>query len=315
LVLREYIGGIFEMQSENPTFFHEFGAKMKLSEFLADIAQSLRVLASRPVTENVEITDANAYQWEGSISQLMPVKHVNRIDLALLQGIAPQKKTLLDNSLQFAKGYGANNALLWGAKGMGKSSIVKAIHGEINAQEKHDADIKRLILVEIHREDISTLPELMRKLALHDAQFLIYCDDLSFSPEETDYKALKTVLDGGLEGRPKNVLFYATSNRRHLMAREMIDNEARAAIHSNEANDEKISLSDRFGLWIGFHNCDQDTYLDMIRAYCGHFGIDEEEDALRAAAIEWAQTRGSRSGRVAIKFVSHLAGKKGRAIS
>lgn len=303
------------MQSENPTFFHEFGAKMKLSEFLADIAQSLRVLASRPSSDHVVIGDANAYQWEGSTSQLMPVHNVNRVALDLLQGIEPQKRTLFDNSLQFAKGLGANNALLWGAKGMGKSSIVKAIHGEIVEQASRENGIKRLILVEIHREDIATLPELMRKLATQDMQFLVYCDDLSFDREETDYKALKTVLDGGLEGRPKNVLFYATSNRRHLMPREMIDNEARAAIHSNEANDEKVSLSDRFGLWIGFHNCDQDTYLDMIRGYCDYFGIEEEADALRAAAIEWAATRGSRSGRVAIQFVRHLAGKKGRAIS
>ncbi|MCF4098288.1 ATP-binding protein [Maritalea mediterranea] len=288
---------------------------MKLSEFLADIAQSLRVLAHRPGADRVQLTDANAYQWEGHVCQLLPVARVNRVDLDLLQGIEPQKKTLLDNSLQFAKGFGANNALLWGAKGMGKSSIVKAIHGEIAERAETDPTIRRLILVEIHREDISTLPELMRKLAPHDAQFLIYCDDLSFDREETDYKALKTVLDGGLEGRPKNVLFYATSNRRHLMARDMIDNEARAAIHSNEANDEKISLSDRFGLWIGFHNCDQDTYLQMINGYCAHFGIEESPQDLRAQAIEWAQTRGSRSGRVAIQFVRHLAGKKGRAIS
>lgn len=288
---------------------------MKLKEFLADIAQSLRVLASRPSSEKVRITDANAYQWEGGAGQLLPVVNVNRVDLDLLQGIEPQKKTLLDNSLQFAKGLGANNALLWGAKGMGKSSIVKAIHGEINARGENDAEIKRLILVEIHREDISTLPELMRKLAVHDAQFLVYCDDLSFDREETDYKALKTVLDGGLEGRPPNVLFYATSNRRHLMARDMIDNEARAAIHSNEANDEKISLSDRFGLWIGFHNCDQDTFLEMINGYCAYYGIEETPENIRAQAIEWAQTRGSRSGRVAIQFVRHLAGKKGRAIN
>lgn len=288
---------------------------MKLSEFLADIAQSLRVLASRPSSDLLVIGDANAYQWEGNTSQLLPVYNVNRVALDLLQGIEPQKQTLFANSLQFAKGLGANNALLWGAKGMGKSSIVKAIHGEIVAQSENDDGIKRLILVEIHREDIGTLPELMRKLAAQDAQFLVYCDDLSFDREETDYKALKTVLDGGLEGRPKNVLFYATSNRRHLMPREMIDNEARAAIHSNEANDEKVSLSDRFGLWIGFHNCDQDTYLEMIQGYCAHFGIEEEPDELRAAAIEWAATRGSRSGRVAIQFVRHLAGKKGRAIS
>lgn len=287
---------------------------MKLNEILVDIARSLRVLASRPSREKVEITDADAYQWEGGAGHLLPVAQVNRVELDLLLGIEHQKKALLDNSLQFAKGLGANNALLWGAKGMGKSSIVKALHGEINKRRHDDADIMRLVLVEIHREDIATLPELMRKLAAHEAQFLIYCDDLSFDRDETDYKALKTVLDGGLEGRPKNVLFYATSNRRHLMAREMIDNEARAAIHSNEANDEKISLSDRFGLWIGFHNCDQATFLDMIAGYCRHYGIDETPENIRTQAIEWAQTRGARSGRVAIQFVRHLAGKKGRAI-
>ncbi len=288
---------------------------MKLNEFLADIARSLRMLSGRPGADQVTIGDADAYQWDGRESRLLPVHNVNRVSLDLLQGIEPQKNTLLANSQQFAKGLGANNALLWGAKGMGKSSIVKAIHGEIVAQAEGDKDIKRFILVEIPREDIATLPDLMRKLSVQDAQFLVYCDDLSFDREETDYKALKTVLDGGLEGRPKNVLFYATSNRRHLMPREMIDNEARAAIHSNEANDEKVSLSDRFGLWIGFHNCDQDTYLEMIQGYCDHFHIKEEPEALRAAAIEWGRHPRFPLRRVAIQFVRHLAGKKGRAIS
>ncbi|MGJ8530336.1 ATP-binding protein [Maritalea sp.] len=288
---------------------------MKKKHLLRDIAQSLAVLAGRDFGEKSELTNANAYQWDGQSQNLLAVDKVNYVDLSLLLGIESQKATLLANTEQFTRGFGANNALLWGAKGMGKSSIVKAIHADIISRSDSEDGFERLVLVEIHREDIQTLPALMRKLNDLEAKFLVYCDDLSFDKEEMDYKALKSVLDGGLEGRPANVLFYATSNRRHLMPRDMVENETRAAIHSNEAIDEKVSLSDRFGLWLGFHNCNQDTYLEMIRHYCAHYGISVESEELRSDAIEWAATRGARSGRVAIQFVRQLAGKKGQSLS
>jgi predicted AAA+ superfamily ATPase len=287
---------------------------MSKKHILKDIARSLAILAGRDFATSFELGDENAYQWDGHQMRLLPIENVNYVDIDLLLGIDLQKRTLLENTEQFARGHGANNALLWGAKGMGKSSIVKAVHADIVARSGESADFKRLILVEIHREDIRTMPALMRKLSPLDAQFLIYCDDLSFDKDESDYKALKSVLDGGLEGRPKNVLFYATSNRRHLMPRDMVENETRAAIHSNEAIDEKVSLSDRFGLWLGFHNCDQDTYLEIIRGYCDYFGISVTDEELRAGAIEWAATRGARSGRVAMQFVRQLAGKKGQSV-
>jgi len=288
---------------------------MKKKQVLLDIARSLAVLAGRDLHQKAELTNANAYQWDGQNQILLPIEKVNYIDLALLLGIDNQKAILAANTEQFARGHGANSALLWGAKGMGKSSIVKALHADINQKAASDSTFKRLVLVEIHREDIQTLPSLMRSVATLNAQFLVYCDDLSFDKDEMDYKALKSVLDGGLEGRPSNVLFYATSNRRHLMPRDMVENETRAAIHSNEAIDEKVSLSDRFGLWLGFHNCDQPTYLALVAHYCRHFAIPVEDDELRAAAIEWAATRGARSGRVAIQFVRQLAGKKGQSIN
>lgn len=288
---------------------------MKKKQVLLDIARSLAVLAGRDLHQKAELTNANAYQWDGQNQILLPIEKVNYIDLALLLGIDNQKAILAANTEQFARGHGANSALLWGAKGMGKSSIVKALHADINQKAASDSTFKRLVLVEIHREDIQTLPSLMRSVATLNAQFLVYCDDLSFDKDEMDYKALKSVLDGGLEGRPSNALFYATSNRRHLMPRDMVENETRAAIHSNEAIDEKVSLSDRFGLWLGFHNCDQPTYLEMVAHYCRHFDIPVEDDELRAAAIEWAATRGARSGRVAIQFVRQLAGKKGQSIN
>lgn len=287
---------------------------MSKKHILKDIARSLAILAGRDFASSFELGAENAYQWDGHQMRLLPIENVNYVDIDLLLGIELQKQTLLENTEQFARGHGANNALLWGAKGMGKSSIVKAVHADIVAHSAASDDFKRLILVEIHREDIRTMPALMRKLAPLDAQFLIYCDDLSFDKDETDYKALKSVLDGGLEGRPKNVLFYATSNRRHLMPRDMAENETRAAIHSSEAIDEKVSLSDRFGLWLGFHNCDQDTYLEIIRGYCAYFGIEIDAEELRAGAIEWAATRGARSGRVAMQFVRQLAGKKGQSV-
>ncbi|WP_299347705.1 ATP-binding protein [uncultured Maritalea sp.] len=287
---------------------------MKKKHVLLDIARSLAILAGRDLKQSAELTTADAYQWNGQNQCLQPVDKVNFIALGLLLGIDNQKSILSQNTEQFAKGLGANNALLWGAKGMGKSSIVKALHADILQKSASDTSFRRLVLIEIHREDIQTMPSLMRCVAQADAQFLIYCDDLSFDKDEMDYKALKSVLDGGLEGRPSNVLFYATSNRRHLMPRDMVENETRAAIHSSETIDEKVSLSDRFGLWLGFHNCDQQTYLDMVSHYCAHYQINVDAEELRANAIEWAATRGARSGRVAIQFVRHLAGKKGQSL-
>lgn len=314
-IVREYIGANSQMQSPNGAFPAKIGYKMKKKHALLDIARSLAVLAGRDLNQKAELTDANAYQWDGQNQNLLPITLVNYVDLALLLGIDNQKSILSRNTEQFARGHGANNALLWGAKGMGKSSIVKALHADILNQAKQDATLQRLILIEIHREDIQTMPSLMRYVSGLEAQFLIYCDDLSFDKDEMDYKALKSVLDGGLEGRPANVLFYATSNRRHLMPRDMVENETRAAIHSHEAIDEKVSLSDRFGLWLGFHNCDQATYLQMVSHYCEHYGISASQSELQSDAIEWAATRGARSGRVAIQFVRQLAGKKGRSLN
>jgi predicted AAA+ superfamily ATPase len=257
------------------------------------------------------LTQADAYHWDAARNNLVPVTEVSRIPLDLLRGIDGAADTLLQNTMQFARGHGANNALLWGARGMGKSSLVKAAHATVASELP---DNKRLILVEINREDLTSLPALMGAIAGLDAQFIVFCDDLSFDKDESSYKSLKTILDGGLSGRPQNVLFYATSNRRHLMPRDMIENERSTAINPSEAVEEKISLSDRFGLWLGFHNCDQDTYLEMIRRYVAHYGIEIGEDELKARAIEWAATRGARSGRVAIQFVRHIAGEKGQAV-
>jgi predicted AAA+ superfamily ATPase len=241
--------------------------------------------------------------------RLVPVRRVARVDVGLLQGVERQKALILENTARFARGLPANNAMLWGARGMGKSSLVKAAHAEVNR-----ADLGTLVLIEIHREDIRTLPDLLNVLRDQPRRCLILCDDLSFEREDADYKALKSVLDGGIEGRPDNVLFYATSNRRHLMPRDMIENERSTAINPSEATEEKVSLSDRFGLWIGFHNCDQPTYFAMVEGYAAAFGLPIEPDALHAAASEWSVTRGARSGRVAWQFVQDLAGRLGVAI-
>jgi predicted AAA+ superfamily ATPase len=284
----------------------------RIVELLDEIARSLAVLSGREAAEPLPLGDTDAYQWSPASNRLNPVRHVNRVELALLKGIDNVAGQLVANTVQFRRGHGANNALLWGARGMGKSSLVKAVHAHVAA--KPNAGPARLVLIEIHREDIETLPRLMAGLADNAARHIVFCDDLSFEAGEATYRSLKTILDGGLEGRPDNTLFYATSNRRHLMPREMIENERSTAINPAEAAEEKISLSDRFGLWLGFHQCDQAIFLEMVEAYVAHFGIRIGATELRARAIEWSATRGARSGRVAIQFVRQLAGEKGQSV-
>ena len=283
-----------------------------IADALASIAKSLAAMSPAARESAPTLGSADAYHWDAGSGSLQPVPKVSRVPFKLLRGIDDVSDILLQNTLQFARGFSANNALLWGARGMGKSSLVKAVHAHVNASG--ETGLKHLILIEIAREDIEALPKLMRVIAREDARFIVFCDDLSFDKDETSYKSLKTILDGGLEGRPDNVLFYATSNRRHLMPRDMVENERSTAITPGEAVDEKVSLSDRFGLWLGFHNCDQPTYLAMIRGYCDEYGLDIDDDTLRARAIEWAATRGARSGRVAIQFVRNLAGEQGKAV-
>ena len=276
------------------------------------VAQTLEDNQGGPDAVSVELGPSDAYFWDAEADRLTPVQRVSRVPLHLLHGIDSQRRQLMANTEQFARGHGANNVLLWGARGMGKSSLVKALHGDI--QGRKDPSLKRLVLVEINREDISALPRLMRLVSDLPARFILFCDDLSFDAGETDYKALKTILDGGLEGRPPNTLFYATSNRRHLMAREMIDNERSTGINPGEAVHEKISLSDRFGLWLGFHNCSQDEFLAMVRGYADHYGIGLDKRELERRAIEWSVTRGARSGRVAIQFIRQVAGENGLSV-
>jgi hypothetical protein len=250
---------------------------------------------------------ADAFVWHPD-GRLSPVPRVSRVELGLLKGIDRMRDILIENTERFADGLPANNALLWGARGMGKSSLVKATHANINVDRK-PAD--RLKLIEIHREDIESLPALMDMLRASGFRFIVFCDDLSFDGNDASYKSLKAVLEGGIEGRPDNVILYATSNRRHLLAREMIENERSTAINPGEAVEEKVSLSDRFGLWLGFHRCSQDEYLAMVKGYCGHYGIKIAEDELEREALEWSTTRGSRSGRVAWQFTQELAGRLG----
>ena len=272
---------------------------------LTRIADALERLAPAPAPAP-SFAEAGAYIWSTDPDRLEPVAHVNRVDLSQLVGIDRARDTLLTNTLQFARGYAANNALLWGARGMGKSSLVKAAHAEAVAQGLP------LVLVEIAREDLDSVGRLLATLGkAPDKRFVLFADDLSFSHDDTQYKSLKAVLDGGLAGRPDNVILYATSHRRHLMPRDMIDNERATAIHPGEAVEEKVSLSDRFGLWLGFHPCAQDEYLQMIRGYCDAYGLQIAEDQLRAEAIEWQATRGARSGRVAWQFFTDLAGRNG----
>ena len=282
----------------------------QIAASLGEIAQSLKALAPADTETGSALAEADAYHWDGDAGMLMAVPRVSRVSLGMLKGIDSVQDILLRNTEQFARGHGANNALLWGARGMGKSSLVKAIHGDITRRRAEG--FQRLVLIEIAREDLESLPALMRRIAGEAARFVVFCDDLSFDNGETSYKSLKTILDGGLEGRPGNVLFYATSNRRHLMPRDMIENERSTAINPGEAVEEKVSLSDRFGLWLGFHNCDQPTFLTMVRAYADHYGLDIDDETLRARAVEWAATRGARSGRVAIQLVRTLAGEQGK---
>ena len=252
---------------------------------------------------------ADAFSWHPDERQLVPVARVNRVEMSLLKGIDRMRDVLLENTERFARGLPANNALLWGARGMGKSSLVKAVHASVNATQAGKRSDGLLKLVEIHREDIETLPDLMTLMRGAPYRFIVFCDDLSFEAEDTSYKALKAMLEGGIEGRPDNVVFYATSNRRHLMAREMMENERSTAINPGEAVEEKVSLSDRFGLWLGFHRCSQDEFLAMVDGYVAHFGIKHPREKVHPEALEWATTRGARSGRVAWQYVQDLAGR------
>jgi predicted AAA+ superfamily ATPase len=276
---------------------------------LGRIANALERLA--PASLGTTLPGGDAFVWEPAQGGLVAVPHVAHVNLSLLKGIENQRDTLLANTRRFAEGLPANNALLWGARGMGKSSLVKAVHEEINAARK-GAD--RLALIEIHREDIDSLPLLLRVLRTSKRRVLLYCDDLSFDKDDTSYKSLKAALEGGIEGRPANTLFYATSNRRHLMPRDLVDNERGTAINPGEAVEEKVSLSDRFGLWLGFHHCGQDEYLSMIEAYAGFYKLKIAPDALRKQALAWAMGRGARSGRVAWQFIQDLAGELGQTL-
>jgi predicted AAA+ superfamily ATPase len=277
------------------------------------IARALEAIAAgmaaaKPQTSNADaLASADAFVWHPD-GRLAPVPRVSRVDLSLLKGIDRMRDILIENTERFASGLPANNALLWGARGMGKSSLVKAAHASVNAARNVAG---RLKLIEIHREDIESLPALMALLRSSEFYFIVFCDDLSFDGNDASYKSLKAVLEGGIEGRPDNVILYATSNRRHLLAREMVENERSTAINPGEAVEEKVSLSDRFGLWLGFHRCSQDEYLAMVKGYCNHFGIQLAETELEREALEWSTTRGSRSGRVAWQFTQELAGRMG----
>jgi uncharacterized protein len=278
---------------------------------LKRIADSLERLAP-PALPQADFAAADAFVWQAAGRRLSPVPKVSRVEMSLLRGIDRVRDTLAENTRRFAHGLPANNALLWGARGMGKSSLVKAVHAEIN--QAPSGDSRPLKLIEIHREDIETLPDLMALLRPDPHRFIVFCDDLSFDADDTSYKSLKAVLEGGIEGRPDNVIFYATSNRRHLLPRDMMENERSTAINPGEAVEEKVSLSDRFGLWLGFHKCSQDEYLDMVFAYMAHLGLKGDPDAIRAEALEWATTRGARSGRTAWQYIQDLAGRLGQTI-
>ena len=282
--------------------------KADLAPLLHRIADALERLAPTAVAVN-DLDAADAFVWHADREWLEPVHSVNRVGIGLLRGIDRVRDILLENTRRFADGLPANNVLLWGARGTGKSALVKAAHAAVN-----DAQPRALALVEIHREDIPTLPRLLALVRSSPRRCILFCDDLSFDQNDASYKSLKAVLEGGIEGRPANVVLYATSNRRHLMPRDMIDNERSTAINPAEAVEEKVSLSDRFGLWLGFHNLDQDTYFAIVSGYARHYGLDLPEEQLRAEANEWSITRGSRSGRVAWQFIQDLAGRLGKPI-
>jgi uncharacterized protein len=284
----------------------EADAPARIALALEAIAAHLSAgAAAAPGPESFAHADAFVWHPNGRLTQ---VARVSRVEIGLLKGIDRMRDILIENTDRFANGLPANNALLWGARGMGKSSLVKAAHASINVDRRPD---DRLKLIEIHREDIESLPSLMELLRASPFRFIVFCDDLSFDGADASYKSLKAVLEGGIEGRPDNVILYATSNRRHLLAREMIENERSTAINPGEAVEEKVSLSDRFGLWLGFHRCSQDEYLAMVKGYCSHFGIALPEEELEREALEWSTTRGSRSGRVAWQFTQELAGRLG----
>ncbi len=298
-------------------FLNGVARKMSSQNDLASLnakLDSLIELIGRAVPLRAEAPDwtsAEAFVWVPEPGNLQAVKKVNRVELSLLCAVSRVRDLLMDNTRRFAEGLPANNALLWGARGMGKSSLVKAAHAAIN-QEKQSSDLK---LIEIHREEIESLPGLMSLIRTARFRFIIFCDDLSFDNDDTSYKSLKAVLEGGIEGRPDNVIFYATSNRRHLLPRDMIENERSTAINPAEAVEEKVSLSDRFGLWLGFHKCSQDDYLEMVRGYVAFHKLDMPEEDWRPQALEWATTRGSRSGRVAYQFIQDLAGRLGKPLT
>lgn len=277
---------------------------MMNDQTLTRIAEALERMNPAPLAAP-DFDAADAFVWHVDPDRLEPVPQVNRVDIALLIGVNRARDELLENTRQFARGFPANNALLWGARGMGKSSLVKAVHAQILSEGTP------LKIVEVQREDLPSISRLLGLLRRSDARFVLFCDDLSFSHDDQHYKSLKAVLDGGIEGRPENVLFYATSNRRHLMPRDMIENERSSGINPSEAVEEKVSLSDRFGLWLGFHPCSQDDYLAMIRGYCDAHGVEIDDETLRAEAVEWQATRGSRSGRVAWQYFTDLAGRRG----
>ncbi|MCD6074037.1 MAG: putative ATPase family protein [Rhodospirillales bacterium] len=283
-------------------------ADKDLQQLLERIADALDRLAPPPPADfNLDVADA--FVWQQNPEALVPIYEVNRLDLDLLHGIQLQRDILVDNTRRFAEGLPANNALLWGSRGTGKSSLVKAVHAEVN-----ETAADKLAIVEIHREDIGSLPRLLNVLRESSRRCILFCDDLSFDGSDTSFKSLKAILEGGIEGRPANIIFYATSNRRHLLSREMIENESSTAINPGEAVEEKVSLSDRFGLWLGFHPLTQDTFFEILEGYVKHFGLEIGTEQLHREAIEWSMTRGSRSGRVAWQFIQDLAGRLGKTL-
>ncbi|WP_088343718.1 MULTISPECIES: ATP-binding protein [Rhodomicrobium] len=293
-------------QAERPTT-----ADPASLELLQRIAGALERLAP-PAPETPDFEAADAFIWQADRERFLPVAKVNKVPIALLQSVEQMRDTLLANTERFAKGLPANNALLWGARGMGKSSLVKAVHAAVRERTVNGASASGLKLVEIHREDIASLPACLAHMRASPHRFIVFCDDLSFDADDTSYKSLKAVLEGGIEGRPENVIFYATSNRRHLMPRDMMENERSTSISPSETVEEKVSLSDRFGLWIGFHNCSQADYLAMVHGYADHFGLTVDRARLEADALQWSMSRGGRSGRVAWQFIQDAAGREGK---